>query len=647
MPDPTPLQVPIETRPTPEVLDTLFYEFVDPTNDTLRQPYGSEHPNTAAYAGFKLVKEERLGYNSSKRWWANDPVNQDTWNYSIEYSGHANANQIFARRYLYRRDTYAGAGPIAKGTLFTGVYLVRVTDGGQNYEEPPTVTSSGGAGTGATFRAVVNKSGEVTWVLIVTEGTDYTSAPTLAFSGGGGTGATATAYVQPAACYLVEEKASELGADDPRQSLFIAVVRIYEVLPGPWLPFTRYDLLIGPIQGRRRAVLAAAGQVATLTATAKTTYEAREGSSIVSWQIEETNTTGAGTAENPVFPTTTRDYHDPQKGAVQETTQTVVRTGAEVGSSTVAGGVLTDIRYEPINEFLLRKIIETWAVPVTRTDKEAVTQHGGGISTEVRTTSGTQSAPAGGLMILKDESTDLGDGTFLNKVATVTGASWPTLSGTHVDEATGITVFFTKQVVAALTTGGVSGSVYTEIQTLDKWRSISIASVLDPNSLPADETFPITVRHSFPDTLINAQFIVAISGDGNAIDIGLDRIIKEGYSGPCNGTLTVKYLSAADYALWTPPNITQFFPESVSITGAYVSATAAQILTFTIPPTLHDDIDPTDALGGLNTATQIVATTPIELPADGTLILTDIQDETWRFGVHKINLIKVEVQSQT
>lgn len=644
MPDPTPLGTPIETRPTPEVLDTLFYEFVDPTNDSVRPPYGSEHPNTAAFPGFKLVKEERLGYKSSKRWFSNDPVNADTWNYSIEYSGDSNAHQIFARRYLYRRDTYAAAGPIAKGSLFTGVYLIRVTDGGENYDEPPEVALSGGGGSGATARSVINKSGEVTWVLLVTEGTGYTTAPTVAFSGGGGTGSAATAVVQPAACYLVDEKASELPQDDPRQSLFIAVIRIYEVLPGPWLPFTRYDLLLGPIQGRRRAVLADATQVASLTATAKTTYEAREGSSVVSWQIEETNTTGVGTAENPVFPTLTEDGYDEDKGPFQRVTIVVNATGSEVGSKSVAGGVVTEIRYEAINQFLLKKITETWAVPVTRTDKEAVSVHGGGLATRTRALAGSQSAPAGGLMVIEDESTDLGGGVFLNKSTTVGGASWPILMGTHVDEATGITVDFTKQVVAAGATGGVDGVTFTEIQTLDKWRSISIASILDLTSLPADRTFPITLRHSLPDTLTAAGFIVAVSGDGNAVDIGLDRVIKEGYSGPCNGMQTEKYMSAGTYASWTPPNITQFFPESVSITGVYTSATAARIMTFTIPPTLHEAID---SSGASIPGTAIAATTPTELPANGTLILTDIQPEKWRFGVYKVNLVYVEVKSQT
>lgn len=140
------------------------------------------------------------------------------------------------------------------------------------------------------------------------------------------------------------------------------VIRIFEVLPGPWLPFTRYDDDLGPIQGRRRAVLNT-GQAASLTGTSKTSYEARDGSSIVSWELQENWSDGTGSEGNPAYPIASTDFYDNQRGAVEQTSQIVVKTGNEVGSLTLVGGVVTQTRYEPYNEFLLRKIVETWSVP--------------------------------------------------------------------------------------------------------------------------------------------------------------------------------------------------------------------------------------------------------------------------------------------
>ena len=58
------------------------------------------------------------------------------------------------------------------------------------------------------------------------------------------------------------------------------VRHVWEILPSPTVPFTRYDDDLGPVQGRRRSVKNE-GQVASLATDKKVTYEAREGSAIV------------------------------------------------------------------------------------------------------------------------------------------------------------------------------------------------------------------------------------------------------------------------------------------------------------------------------------------------------------------------------
>ncbi len=71
------------------------------------------------------------------------------------------------------------------------VTAVNVTNGGTGYTIAPTVTFTGGNGTGATAVAFI--SGPVTSLNLTAHGTGYTSAPTVNFTGGGGSGAAATA----------------------------------------------------------------------------------------------------------------------------------------------------------------------------------------------------------------------------------------------------------------------------------------------------------------------------------------------------------------------------------------------------------------------------------------------------------------------
>lgn len=74
------------------------------------------------------------------------------------------------------------------------VTSVTVTNGGSGYTSVPTVSFSGGGGSGVAGVAILN-GGVVIGVLITNNGTGYTSAPTVSFTGGGGTGAAATAAI--------------------------------------------------------------------------------------------------------------------------------------------------------------------------------------------------------------------------------------------------------------------------------------------------------------------------------------------------------------------------------------------------------------------------------------------------------------------
>lgn len=71
---------------------------------------------------------------------------------------------------------------------------IDVVAAGSGFTSAPTISFSGGGGTGVTASASIS-SGTVSSITITANGTGYTSAPTISFSGGGGTAATATASI--------------------------------------------------------------------------------------------------------------------------------------------------------------------------------------------------------------------------------------------------------------------------------------------------------------------------------------------------------------------------------------------------------------------------------------------------------------------
>lgn len=86
----------------------------------------------------------------------------------------------------------ANAGAISPQGKVTDVI---VTAGGSGYASAPTVTFSGGGGTGAAATAVIS-GGAVVGVVVTNGGSGYTSAPTVTFSAGTAT-ASGTAIISP------------------------------------------------------------------------------------------------------------------------------------------------------------------------------------------------------------------------------------------------------------------------------------------------------------------------------------------------------------------------------------------------------------------------------------------------------------------
>src|SRR5205823_10112212 len=75
-----------------------------------------------------------------------------------------------------------------------GVTGFTITNGGSGYASIPTITLSGGGGSGA-FAWPTMVAGSVVAINVIMPGLGYTSAPLVTISGGGGSGAAATASI--------------------------------------------------------------------------------------------------------------------------------------------------------------------------------------------------------------------------------------------------------------------------------------------------------------------------------------------------------------------------------------------------------------------------------------------------------------------
>lgn len=92
--------------------------------------------------------------------------------------------------------TITGIRTISQAAVGMGLAYIDVTNAGSGYSHtsPPTVSITGGGGSGAT--AVVRLwEGTVIDIVITGRGSGYTSTPTVTISGGGGSGATGVAKV--------------------------------------------------------------------------------------------------------------------------------------------------------------------------------------------------------------------------------------------------------------------------------------------------------------------------------------------------------------------------------------------------------------------------------------------------------------------
>lgn len=214
--------------PTANVRDLVLVE--DVLLDAGYTPVLIGTPRKGA-TNYRLVSQKEESGDGDKQYvrrvWATSQNAQEAHNLSLKYLEGSHAAPTYIRKYTILRSAYA---PLTAGTPLTAVIGIALTAGGTGYLTAPTVTFSGGSGTGATAIAQI-RDGAVVALLLTAEGTGYVTTPTVAFSGGGGSGATATASIQDQAAILIDHEAvpeqGEMG------NLFYSVTRVWQTLPGP------------------------------------------------------------------------------------------------------------------------------------------------------------------------------------------------------------------------------------------------------------------------------------------------------------------------------------------------------------------------------------------------------------------------------
>lgn len=225
-------EVPVLSFPTPNPNDRIITELVSKTKGEYREKFpGERHPNQRDYPNHVFLGQiatENHEYITEV--YLNERAAQSQYNADIGFVGQSVSHPEFRRRYLVRRTAPASQGS-TRGLPLTGVVHLTITNAGSSYEYAPTVSFSGGGGSGAEALAFVFR-GEVVALFITAEGSGYTSAPTVSFSSGGGSGAAATAHIQPTTAILVAEDFQRMPGE-PADSLFLIATRIYKTLPGP------------------------------------------------------------------------------------------------------------------------------------------------------------------------------------------------------------------------------------------------------------------------------------------------------------------------------------------------------------------------------------------------------------------------------
>ena len=108
---------------------------------------------------------------------------------------------------------------LSGGGVTQKVQGIAVTNNGTGYTSAPTITLTGGGGTGAVAVAVIGAGQTLVGINVTAAGSGYTSAPTVAITGGGGANAAATSTLNTSAAFLAGER---IVASDVSSAVMVA-----------------------------------------------------------------------------------------------------------------------------------------------------------------------------------------------------------------------------------------------------------------------------------------------------------------------------------------------------------------------------------------------------------------------------------------
>jgi hypothetical protein len=123
----------VSSFPTPVIKDTVIVEVVNAwKGDYQPLEYGTKWgdiPHASVQGSFpdhKLISQAPNSEDGQfvKRIWANDRVDQDTYNYAIKYSGGSDQHPIYIRTYILPREGYAPVPDLTPDPLFPNAVLV-------------------------------------------------------------------------------------------------------------------------------------------------------------------------------------------------------------------------------------------------------------------------------------------------------------------------------------------------------------------------------------------------------------------------------------------------------------------------------------------------------------------------------------------
>jgi len=115
-----------------------------------------------------------------------------TLGFETELKGSGTAGDETVAGFAPKNALLQAAGFVLTKATSQAVAAINVTAGGTGYNTvAPTVTITGGGGTGAAAKAVI-AGGAIVAIFVTNPGSGYTTDPAIGFTGGGGSGATAS-----------------------------------------------------------------------------------------------------------------------------------------------------------------------------------------------------------------------------------------------------------------------------------------------------------------------------------------------------------------------------------------------------------------------------------------------------------------------